>query len=76
MTCKDCEMKSHNESFGDLISRIQAEHSKNLKLLSKPIKYSNQNCVKCARLRVELYENGHLICEKCDWNHSTSEYKE
>ncbi|WP_342505652.1 hypothetical protein [Sporosarcina sp. FSL K6-2383] len=62
------------KSLGDLLSEQQQEELKRLESLPKPIKYVSDECVKCGRVRVELYDNGHLICEKCNWSHTTNEY--
>ncbi len=40
-----------------------------------PIKYVNQPCEYCKRLRVEKYDNGDLICEKCGWNKTKKEFE-
>jgi ribosomal protein L37AE/L43A len=37
--------------------------------------YTETECTKCTRQRVELYENGDKICEKCNWNETTQEYE-
>jgi ribosomal protein L37AE/L43A len=42
----------------------------------KCLGYTNKKCIKCGRLRVEQYENGNKICEKCNWNETTEEYEE
>lgn len=36
--------------------------------------YSNVPCSNCNRVRVELWENGDRICEKCCWNQGKQEY--
>jgi len=40
------------------------------------IKYIDKECVGCGRLRVELYDDGSEICEKCNLNQSTKEYED
>jgi len=44
-------------------------------MVKTPVKYSIERCEKCQRLRVEVYDNGDLICEKCGWNHTTNEHE-
>lgn len=39
-----------------------------------PIKYASVDCPNCNRRRVEEYNNGELICEKCNWNVTKKEY--
>jgi ribosomal protein L37AE/L43A len=39
------------------------------------IGYTDKECVNCGRLRVELWENGDKICEKCNWNQEKEEYE-
>lgn len=41
----------------------------------KLIGYSGEECKKCGRVRVELFENGDKICEKCGWNEVKEEYE-
>lgn len=40
----------------------------------KIIGYQPQDCINCGRHRVELYESGMLVCEKCGFNQKTKEY--
>lgn len=37
--------------------------------------YSTSRCPNCGRMRVEHYQNGDLICEKCNWNSTTRQYE-
>lgn len=39
-----------------------------------PVKYVDMICPNCGRKRVEEYNNGFLICEKCNWNIKNKEY--
>jgi hypothetical protein len=34
----------------------------------KLIGYTGDECKNCGRVRVELWENGDKVCEKCNWN--------
>ena len=36
--------------------------------------YMNKPCPKCGRYRLEYYENGQEICEKCEWCEQLKEY--
>lgn len=42
--------------------------------LGELIGYTNDDCVSCGRMRVEKYECGALICEKCNVNQVTKQY--
>lgn len=44
-------------------------------MVKEPIKYTGEPCENCQRHRVELYDNGEMICEKCGWNKTTKEYE-
>ena len=33
----------------------------------KYLGYSSESCPNCGRLRLENYENGKQVCEKCGW---------
>ncbi|MFS8189500.1 hypothetical protein ACMG4J_22590 [Rossellomorea marisflavi] len=41
----------------------------------KWVGYTDNECIECGRLRVELWENGDEICEKCNMSQETKEYK-
>ncbi|MGL6184835.1 MAG: hypothetical protein ACRC1T_05590 [Clostridium chrysemydis] len=36
--------------------------------------YIDKDCIECSRTRVELFENGDEICERCKFNQLTEEY--
>lgn len=36
--------------------------------------YSSKPCPKCGRYRLERYENGKEVCEKCEWCPQDSTY--
>jgi len=48
---------------------------RNEKYRGKILGYTDKECNNCGRLRVELWENGDRICEKCKWNQDTKEYE-
>lgn len=41
---------------------------------SCPVKYLDEECKKCGRMRVELWSNCEKICEKCNWDQDKNEY--
>lgn len=41
----------------------------------KCLGYIEEPCTQCGRIRVEAYENGDKVCEKCHWNETTKEYE-
>lgn len=36
--------------------------------------YCNKPCPNCGRLRLEVYENGKQVCEKCGWCPQNNDY--
>ena len=71
MDCPICgkpliESKKHNE--------VACSDSK-CRFNSKLIGYINEKCSNCGRVRVELFENGDKVCEKCNWNQDKKEYE-
>lgn len=40
------------------------------------IKYTGNRCPNCGRVRLELYENGKEVCEKCEWCPQEGRYVE
>jgi len=39
------------------------------------IGYTEDACNNCGRMRVELYENGDRVCERCNWNQNKNKYE-
>lgn len=48
-----------------------------IKIISrgKCLGYTGEECTQCKRARVELYENGDKVCEKCNWHEITKTYE-
>ncbi len=46
-----------------------------MKNRGKWVGYTAKECIECGRLRVDLWENGEKICEKCNMNQETKEYE-
>ncbi|MEK4493979.1 hypothetical protein NYE44_30470 [Paenibacillus sp. FSL L8-0493] len=42
----------------------------------KEIGYTGEECGKCGRVRVMLFENGDQVCEKCGWNETKQIYEQ
>lgn len=42
--------------------------------IGKFVVYTGEPCPNCGRLRVERYESGLEICEKCNWCEQTKSY--
>jgi hypothetical protein len=42
----------------------------------KCLGYTGKPCANCGRYRVERYENGHEICDKCNWCPQEDRYVE
>ena len=40
----------------------------------KCLGYVNRPCPSCGRIRLEAYENGKEVCEKCGWCPQDGEY--
>lgn len=40
----------------------------------KCLGYINEECKNCGRQRVELWESGVKVCEKCNWDQDKEEY--
>lgn len=45
-------------------------------MVKRPLKYVDEYCEKCGRMRVELYDSDEKICEKCGWNSSKKIYED
>ena len=50
---------------------VQPTH---MRSIGKLIGYTGKPCPNCGRLRVERYESGLEICEKCNWCEQTKSY--
>ena len=47
-----------------------------ISLWGKCLGYSPERCPNCGRVRLENYENGKQICEKCQWSPQEQRYIE
>jgi uncharacterized Zn finger protein (UPF0148 family) len=63
-----------NQLF-DIYQEQQSESEKFWARLGKCLGYLNKKCPKCSRVRLEKYESGDVICEKCGWNDTTKAFE-
>lgn len=42
--------------------------------LGKSLGYTGEECQNCGRIRVEAFENGLEICDKCNWSKQLNGY--
>lgn len=42
--------------------------------LGKSLGYTGEECPNCGRIRVEAFENGLEICDKCNWSKQLNDY--
>lgn len=69
-------MKKYKQMLSKYGLKYKTCEKPNIKWINKyPIEYTGEDCPKCGRLRVELYNNGERICEKCNWNIDKQEYE-
>ena len=52
----------------------ETEFERARKTLGEIVKYVDKDCPQCGRHRVELFECGKEICEKCHWCITDNEY--
>ena len=52
------------------------EYEKYWEKLGKCLGYIDMDCINCGRHRVEQYENGLKVCEKCGFNQDTKEHED
>jgi len=45
-----------------------------MRSIGELVGYTGETCPNCGRLRVERYESGLEICEKCNWCEQTKSY--
>ena len=62
---------NHNEEYSKQYDEYIKTHGK-----GECLGYTGKPCTQCGRVRVEAYENGDKVCEKCHWNETTKEYED
>ena len=55
----------------DFWKEEKEKHDNYFKLKGKCLGYIQKPCISCGRIRVEKYDNGNLICEKCGVDQKT-----
>lgn len=68
-------MPPEKDELFDIYQEQQSESEKFWDRVGKCLGYISELCSKCGRARVEQYEHGDLICEKCNWNETTQAYE-
>lgn len=62
------------EQFVGNIKAIPPVQPTLMRSIGKLVGYTGNHCPNCGRLRVERYESGLEICEKCNWCEQTKSY--
>jgi hypothetical protein len=60
----------------DLYQEQETESERFWDRIGNSLGYTNERCQKCRRFRVEEYQNGELICEKCGWNKTLEQFED
>ena len=56
------------------LNEIESIQPTLMRSIGKLVGYTGEPCPNCGRLRVERYESGLEICEKCNWCEQTKSY--
>lgn len=71
--CTEITMAERKQRDADILNALPpAEQTE--RTIGKLIGYTSEPCPNCGRLRVERYESGLEICEKCNWCEQTKSY--
>ena len=57
-----------------LLSALPSAQPTIMRSIGELVGYTGEPCPNCGRLRVERYESGLEICEKCNWCEQTKSY--
>ena len=64
----------YREEWIGAIKNLPAVQPTLMRSIGKLVGYTGEPCPNCGRLRVERYESGLEICEKCNWCEQTKSY--
>lgn len=72
--CTEITMAERKQRDADIIDKLPSVQPTLMRSIGKLIGYTGNQCPNCGRLRVERYESGLEICEKCNWCEQTKSY--
>ena len=72
--CTEIPLAERKERDVDIIENLPSVQPTIMRSIGKLIGYTGNHCPSCGRLRVERYESGLEICEKCNWCEQTKSY--
>ncbi len=72
--CTEIPLAERKERDVDIIENLPSVQPTIMRSIGKLIGYTGNHCPNCGRLRVERYESGLEICEKCNWCEQTKSY--
>ena len=64
----------HPSNVAQELAKLPSVQPTHMRSIGKLIGYTGEPCPNCGRLRVEHYESGLEICEKCNWCEQTKSY--
>lgn len=53
------------------LEREQERENNYFKKLGNYVKYDSEECINCGRARVNIFDNGNKVCEKCGFDQKT-----
>ena len=71
---KRCLSVVTNEFMEDVRKMVPTVQPEITRSIGELVGYTGEPCPNCGRLRVERYESGLEICEKCNWCEQTKSY--
>lgn len=72
--CTEITMAERKQRDADIIGKLPSVQPTLMRSIGKLVGYTGNKCPNCGRLRVERYESGLEICEKCNWCEQTKSY--
>ena len=61
-------------SIQEILKKLPSAQPTIMRSIGELVGYTGEPCPNCGRLRVERYESGLEICEKCNWCEQTKSY--
>ena len=71
---KDGLVEKIKDSIDLMWEQEEQRRNKYFKTLGNYLGYDSKKCISCGRFRVNIFDNGNRVCEKCGTDQKTGEY--